>query len=49
TDEKSIIGRRLLAAIDQHLLFHGGCSVLFFGDFGQLLPVLDLRMYAIDA
>ncbi|CAG8469927.1 3415_t:CDS:2, partial [Cetraspora pellucida] len=57
-DKKSMIDRRLLAVIDQRLrqafpqnqnMLFGGCSVLFFGDFGQLPPVLDLPMYASDS
>ncbi|CAG8536702.1 15388_t:CDS:2 [Cetraspora pellucida] len=57
-DEKSMIERRLLAVIDQRLcqafpqnqnILFGGCLVLFFGDFGQLPPVLDLPMYVSDS
>ncbi|KAF0528102.1 ATP-dependent DNA helicase pif1-like [Gigaspora margarita] len=57
-DENCIIGRRLFVAIDQclhhafpqnHNILFRSCSVLFFGDFGQLSPVLDLLIYALDA
>ncbi|GES80911.1 ATP-dependent DNA helicase Pif1-like [Rhizophagus clarus] len=56
-DEKSMIGRRMLAIIDMRLQQafpehnnepFGGRSVILFGDFGQLPPVLDLPMYADD-
>lgn len=56
-DEMSMVGRRLFGQIDRRLrqdfphcanqLF-GGCSVLLFGDFGQLPPVLDLPLYTTD-
>ncbi|EXX58457.1 Pif1p [Rhizophagus irregularis DAOM 197198w] len=54
-DEKSMIGRQMLALIDMRLRQafpehnnkpFGGRSVIMFGDFGQLPPVLDLPMYA---
>src|SRR6185436_10281227 len=53
-DEKSMIGRRLLAFMDVRMCQafpeyqnepFGGQSVILFGDFGQLPPVLDLPMY----
>ena len=53
-DELSMIGCRLLNAIDQRLKqafpdksdqSFGGCSILMFGDFGQLPPVGDSRMF----
>src|SRR5688572_6011478 len=54
-DEKSMVGRRMLALIDMRLRQafpenknepFGGRSIIIFGDFGQLPPVLDLPMYA---
>ncbi|CAB4431124.1 unnamed protein product [Rhizophagus irregularis] len=54
-DEKSMIGRQMLALIDMRLRQafsehnnkpFGGRSVIMFSDFGQLPPVLDLPMYA---
>ncbi len=56
-DEKSMVGRRMLALIDMRLRHafpenkneaFGGRSVILFGDFGQLPPVLDLPMYATN-
>src|SRR5204862_123567 len=54
-DEKSMVGRRMLALIDlrlrqafpeqQNQVF-GGRSVILVGDFGQLPPVLDEPMYS---
>ena len=53
-DEKSIVGRRMLALIDMRLRqtfpekaneSFRGRSIIFFGNFGQLPPVLDLPMY----
>ena len=54
-DEKSMISRRMLALIDMRLrqafpesnneLFSSR-SIILFGDFGQILPVFDLPMYA---
>ncbi len=53
-DEKSMVGRRILALIDMRLRQafpehnnepFGGRSVIMVGDFGQLLPILDLPMY----
>ena len=57
-DEKSMVRRRMLALIDMRLrqIFpenanepFGGRSIIMFGDFGQLPPVLDLPMYAVNA
>src|ERR1044072_3260901 len=54
-DEKSMVGRRILSLIDLRLRQafpdhnnepFGGRSVIMFGDFGQLPPVLDLPVYA---
>ena len=54
-DEKSMVGRRMLGTIDMRLRQafpehsnepFGGRSIILFGDFGQLPPVLDLPMYA---
>ncbi len=54
-DEKSMVGRRMLSLIDIRLRQafpehnnepFGGRSIILFGDFGQLPPVLDLPMYA---
>ena len=54
-DEKSMVGLRLLRAIDVRLREafpersgrpFGGISVMLFGDFGQLPPVLDAALYA---
>ena len=53
-DEMSMMGRKLFGQIDQrlrqifphqssHIL--GGCSLILFGDFGQLPPVMDLPLY----
>ena len=56
-DEKSMVGRRMLALIDMRLRQafpenkdepFGGRSIIFFSDFGQLPPVLDLPMYTND-
>jgi ATP-dependent DNA helicase PIF1 len=56
-DEKSMVGRRMLGLIDMRLRQafpesnepFGGRSIIMFGDFGQLPPVLDLPMYANNA
>src|SRR6266498_1377578 len=54
-DEKSMVGRRMLTLVNKRLreaFFEnknepfGGRSIILFGDFGQLLPVLDFPMYA---
>ena len=53
-DEMSMVGRRLLGAIGRRLREaearpggpFGGIAVIFAGDCGQLLPVLDKLMYA---
>lgn len=53
-DELSMVGASMLAAIDSRLRqayphsatsFFGGASLILFGDFGQLPPVLDAPMY----
>ena len=53
-DEKSMVGRQILVLIDMRLrqffLEHndklfGSRSVIMFGNFGQLPPVLNLPMY----
>ena len=53
-DEMSMVGRNTFGMIDRRLrqAFHrksqilfGGCSVILFGDFGQLPPVMDLPLY----
>ncbi|XP_067927803.1 ATP-dependent DNA helicase pif1-like [Watersipora subatra] len=53
-DELSMIGCRLINAIDKRLRqafpeksdqFFGGCSIIMFGDFSQLPPVLYARMF----
>ena len=53
-DEKSMVGRRMLGLIDMRLRQafpeknnepFGGRSIIMFGDFGQLPPVLDFPMY----
>lgn len=54
-DEKSMVGRRMLALVDMRLRQafpehsnkpFGGRSIILFGDFGQLPPVLDLPIYS---
>ena len=53
-DEMSMVGRKIFGQLDKRLrqLFphnaehvFGGCSVIIFGDFGQLPPVMDLPLY----
>ena len=53
-DEMSMVGRKMFGQVDKrlHQVFPhqsdqvlGGCSVLLFGDFGQLPPVMDLPLY----
>ncbi len=54
-DEKSMVGQRILELIDMHLqkafpehnneLFSDR-SIIMLNDFGQLLPVFDLFVYA---
>src|ERR1043165_6825967 len=54
-DEKSMVGRRMLSLIDTRMRqaflknknkAFSRRSIILFGDFEQLLPVLDLPMYA---
>ena len=56
-EEISMIGRRMLGKIDARLRqafpsssseVFGGCSILAFGDYGQLPPVLDLPLYSSE-
>ena len=53
-DEKSMVGRSLLSRVDSRLReacpdsrdeYFGDCSVLMFGDFGQLPPVGDTPLF----
>ena len=53
-DEMSMVGRKTFGMIDRRLrqafpsksqAVFGGCSILLFGDFGQLPPVMDLPLY----
>ena len=53
-DEKSMVGRKLLSKVDSRLRdgfpsqrdeYFGGCSLLMFGDFGQLPPVGDIPLF----
>ncbi|XP_011407700.1 PREDICTED: uncharacterized protein LOC105314949 [Amphimedon queenslandica] len=53
-DEMSIVGRKTFGMIDRRLrqpfpgksqVVFGGCSISFFGVFGQLPPVMDLPIY----
>lgn len=57
-DEMSMVGRKMFGQIDHRLRqafphhaqeVFGGCSVLLFGDFGQLPPVMDLPLYTTDS
>ena len=56
-DEMSMVGRKVFGQIDSRLRqafphcaqeVFGGCSMLLFGDFGQLPPVMDLPLYTTD-
>ncbi len=56
-DEMSMVGRKVFGQIDRRLRqafphhaqeVFGGCSILLFGDFGQLPPVMDLPLYTTD-
>ena len=53
-DEMSMVGRKVFGMIDRRLrqafpsksqVVFGGFSILLFGDFGQLPPVMDLPLY----
>ena len=57
-DEMSMVGRKVFGQIDNRLRqtfphhaqeVFGGCSLLLFGDFGQLPPVMDLPLYTTDS
>ena len=57
-DEMSMVGRKVFGQIDCRLRqafphhaqeVFGGCSILLFGDFGQLPPVMDLPLYTTDS
>ena len=57
-DEMSMVGRKMFGQIDRRLRqafphhaqeVFGRCSMLLFGDFGQLPPVMDLPLYTIDS
>jgi hypothetical protein len=54
-DEVSMVGQTLLGKIDSRLrqifpaksdVIFGGCSMLMFGDFGQLPPVMDNSLFS---
>ena len=56
-DEMSMVGRKVFGEIDRRLRqafphhaqeVFGGCSILLFGDFGQLPPVMDLPLYTTN-
>ena len=56
-DEMSMVGRKVFGQIDRRLRqafphhaqeVFGGCSIMLFGDFGQLPPVMDLPLYTTD-
>jgi DNA replication protein DnaC len=56
-DEKSMVGRKMLALVDLRLRQafpeqknqpFGGKSIILFGDFGQLPPVLDHPIYTTN-
>ena len=53
-----MVGRKVFGQIDNRLRqafphhaqeVFGGCSLLLFGDFGQLPPVMDLPLYTTDS
>ena len=53
-----MVGRKVLGQIDRHLCqafphhaqeVFGGCSMLLFGEFGQLPLVIDLSLYTTDS
>ena len=57
-DEMSMVGRKMFGQIDRRLRqafphraqeVFGGCSILLFGDFGQLPPVMDLPLYTTQS
>ena len=57
-DEMSMVGRKMFGQVDMRLrqVFPhrsdqvlGGCSLLLFGDFGQLPPVMDLPLYTTSS
>ena len=57
-DEVSMVGRKVFGQIDNRLRqafphhaqeVFGGCSLLLFGEFGQLPPVMDLPLYTTDS
>ena len=57
-DEMSMVGRKVFGQIDRRLRqafphhaqeVFGGCSLLLFGDFGQLPSVMDLPLYTTDS
>lgn len=52
-----MVGRKIFGQVDRYLRqvfplhaqeVFGGCSVLLFGDFSQLPPVMDLPLYTTD-
>src|SRR5204862_733506 len=56
-DEKSMVGRRLFSKVDSRFRdgfphrrndYFGGCSMLMFGDFGQLPPVGDTPLFDLS-
>ena len=56
-DEMSMVGRKMFGQIDRRLRqafphraleVLGGCSMVLFGDFGQLPPVMDRPLYTTD-
>ena len=57
-DDMSMVGKKIFGQIDSRLRqafphhvqeIFGGCSLLLFGDFGQLPPVMDLPLYTTDS